>query len=289
MKLRKAQTARKSGGKLYKRGSLNSYYKGDSETQGRSPFTTKQPAGKTRKFMFGIADIALLVLLLFGLAYSLMLKPEPNVKANVLAYHPSAYYKQQITPLFKGIKNTNKFSFDEAPLTAAIKQQFPEVQSVHIELPFFSEKPVVWLDISKPAFKLTSQKNSYIVDAKGVAIAIKNTQAETKGLLAIQDQSGFKTKPGQQVLSSDAVNFIKTIVAQSQAAKVPIKSMVLPAKAQELDLYTTDANYYVKYYLGGDAMVQAGQFLAARHKFAESGPPPSQYLDVRVPGKIFYK
>jgi hypothetical protein len=77
-------------------------------------------------------------------------------------------------------------------------------------------------------------------------------------------------------------------LAQTRRAGVPIKSLTFPPLAQELDLATEDQPYFVKFYLGGDPLVQAGTFLAARHQFS-SGVKPSVYLDVRVPGKIFYK
>ncbi len=281
----------KDKSKLQKRTNLTSYYRGSGEKSTASPFKQRPPkVGKARKFLFGTADVMLLILLACGLVYSLMLKSKPAVKITSNAYHPSAYYQQQITPMFGGIKNSNKISFSEAPIVQMIQTKFPEVRSAHIELPFFSEQPVVWLDISEPAFVLKgSDKQVLLVDSQGVAVEPVKKLSEYSSLPTIKDESGFKSKPGQQVISSDAVNFIATLLAQAKAAKVPLKSLVVPAKAQELDLYTSDTGYYTKFYLGGDPLVQSGQFLAARHKFSQSGQQPSQYLDVRVAGKIFYK
>jgi hypothetical protein len=70
---------------------------------------------------------------------------------------------------------------------------------------------------------------------------------------------------------------------------VSVSSLTLPKTAQELDLRTKDRPYYVKFYLGGDALLQAGQFLATRRQFDTSNTQPAEYLDVRVEGKIFYK
>jgi hypothetical protein len=36
-------------------------------------------------------------------------------------------------------------------------------------------------------------------------------------------------------------------------------------------------------------MQQAGQFLATRNQFNDTNTQPAEYLDVRVPGKVFYK
>ncbi|MGH7156635.1 MAG: hypothetical protein ACREGG_00760, partial [Candidatus Saccharimonadales bacterium] len=87
----------------------------------------------------------------------------------------------------------------------------------------------------------------------------------------------------------DSVGFINTVIAECKHSKVPISSLVLPTTPQELDLHTADQPYYVKFYLGGDVLNEAGQFLAARNHFAQTKQSPSQYLDVRVQGKIFYK
>jgi hypothetical protein len=70
---------------------------------------------------------------------------------------------------------------------------------------------------------------------------------------------------------------------------VTITSLSLPSKPSELDLRTKDRPYFVKFYMGGDALTQAGQFLAARAQFDRQNHQPADYLDVRVAGKIFYK
>jgi len=90
-------------------------------------------------------------------------------------------------------------------------------------------------------------------------------------------------------VSASSAKFINTVIAQSKRANVPIVSFVLPNTAQEVDLRTSDKPYYVKFYLGGDALIQTGQFLAARHQFDATNSQPSEYLDVRVAGKIFYR
>jgi hypothetical protein len=63
----------------------------------------------------------------------------------------------------------------------------------------------------------------------------------------------------------------------------------LPSTAEELDIHTPDRPYYVKFYLAGDALLQTGQYLASRHQFDTTNSQPAEYLDVRIPGKIFYK
>jgi hypothetical protein len=78
------------------------------------------------------------------------------------------------------------------------------------------------------------------------------------------------------------------LAAEIGRKQIPIKDMVLSRSPQEVDLYTNDYGYYTKFYMGGDAVIQAGQYLAARNSF-NAVTAPQQYLDVRIAGKVFYK
>jgi hypothetical protein len=277
------------GQKTYKRTPLRAYYRASGQSSTGSPFKKKQPQRKYRKVIFGVADVILINLLFAGLIYSLLLRPQPTILSTSWLYHPPAVYSSRINSVFGGIKNSNKITFDEQTTGAAIQKQFPEVQSVRIELPFFSQQPKVRLNISPPAFKLLSGNSLYIIDSQGRAVAPAADLPKLKKLVVLNDQSGYKAVLGQQILSSQAVDFIKTLIAQANHNKVPISSLTLPALAQELDLRTADQPYFVKFYLGGDADTQVGQFIATRQKLAQIHQTPGQYLDVRVPGKIFYK
>lgn len=275
--------------KNYRRTPIAKYYRADKSSGSPSPFRSRQPKTNRRLVLFNIADILLLILLIAGLIYSLILRPNPTIKTDSDQYHSAVVYKSGIAPLFNGFKNSNKLSFDEAGVVKAIQAKFPEIRSARVELPFFSERPVVWLNISAPAFKLTNHQGSYIIDSQGVAVAESNELPSIKSQVTVQDQTDFQIQVGQQVLNSEGVTLINNLLSQLKQSKIPVAALSLPPRAQEMDLKTADQAYYVKFYLGGDSQSQIGQFLAARHQFSKSGKQPNEYLDVRVPGKIFYK
>jgi hypothetical protein len=277
------------GDKAYRRRTLNTYYRTNSQDASPSPFKRKHRKSSPRKWLFGLADIILVCLLLAGLIYSLILRPQPKIQANDYSYHSSADYRAGIQPFFKAVKDNNKISFDEAAVVKSIEAKYPEVQNVRVELPFFSPEPTVWLYISKPAFKLSSGAKTYIVDSQGTIVAESKDLPQLTKLVSLNDQSGYPAAIGKPILSSSSVAFINTLSAQAKAAKVPIGQLALPPLALELDLRTQDQPYYVKFFMGGDALTQTGQFLAARQKFSKGQSPPSLYLDVRVNGKVFYK
>jgi hypothetical protein len=198
-------------------------------------------------------------------------------------------FTKEVTQQFRQIINRNKITFNQNNLSEALQKKFPEIVSAQTELPFFSERPVVRLAIAKPSFILQSKSQQYIVNKNGIAVDRASNLSDVKNLPLIDDQSGYDVKPGTKVLSASSVNFIDNLIKQLNKARVPIKSTTLPSAPEELIIRTQDQNYYVKLYLGGDVLNQAGQFLAARDKFKKDNILPHEYLDLRINGKIFYK
>jgi cell division septal protein FtsQ len=280
---------KRRGLRRYNRTPLTTYYRSETTPGQSSPFTHRTPKTNYSRTFVAIIDVLLVVLLFSGLVYSLIVSSSPKVEAIDTTYHRLNAYQSATDKLFSGFKNRNKLSFDQNEISSKLKSQFPEITAVNIELPFFSQQAKVQLLISKPAFLIANDSKAYVISEQGIAVNESAQLPKLPKLVSVNDQTGFKTRVGQQVLSSQQVHFINEVILQLQAAHVPVSNLTLPPLAQELDLRTTDQLYYVKFYLGGDAQIQAGQLLASRHNFAQANQQPAEYLDVRVPGKIFYK
>lgn len=266
---------------------MTNYYRG--ETKASSPFEKKRPKkAMSAKFIKAI-DWLIVVVAIFCLIYSLIVKPDPKVIASSTSYNSITNYQAAASAAMKDFKDHNKITFDETSLATSLKKQFPEIDNVDIELPMLGEKPVIRLTIAEPKFALSSKGVRYVVADNGIVVAEAMNFADDDDLPVVTDESGFDVQIGKAVLSSDEVNFINQVVLQCEKAAVPISSLALPPKGQELDLKTKDKKYYVKFNLVGDPMVEIGQFLAARHQFTRNHQNPSQYLDVRIAGRIFYK
>jgi hypothetical protein len=109
-------------------------------------------------------------------------------------------------------------------------------------------------------------------------------------LPTITDQSGLRINTGDIALSSSSITFIRTVVAELQARSVQIDSLTLPASAYELDVRPTGAGYYVKFNMHEPtSRQQSGTFLAVRQRLAAQSITPSQYIDVRLDGRAYYK
>lgn len=266
---------------------LTYYRSGESSAATTSPFRKKpaqQPTG-LRLFLSRILDGLIILIFLAGLVYSLMVKPDPKVIISSNAYHSKDIYEAAAQKYLGSVKNRNKITLNVQNVSESLKKQFPEIAEASVELPILDQTPIIHINVARPSFVLQNGHESYIVDSQGVAVGKSQSYPSINNLTTVIDRSGFRAGDGQQVMSADSVKFITTLTAQLRQAKVPVASITLPPLAQQLELRTKDKPYFVKFYLGGDPLQQAGQFLAIRH----SDTQPTQYLDVRVPGKVFYK
>lgn len=270
---------------------LTKYYRSGKPSNGEgSPFKSSHPKiSRLQRWLIKLSGTSLLILMLVILAYSLIVKPTPKLLVSDTSYRPGSTYQQAVEADLSSLKNRNKVTLDEAGIEAHLTKQFPEVSYLSVELPLFSQTAVLRLEIAKPALYLSSDSQSYVISAQGKAIELANNLPQIKNLPLVIDQSGFKPEVGKQALNTAEVNFIITLVNQLKRSQIAIQSIVLPTRAQELDLRVADRPYFVKFYLGGDALLQTGQYLAAKHNFDQLNSQPEQYLDVRVSGKVFYK
>ena len=267
-----------------------SYFSGSPKTPPRSPFQKRPSLPRSAKHFFGRLIIGLLLIAAISvLIFCLIIRPRPQIIVSSNAYHPSTVYETAAKAAFGAARNRTKLTLDERGIISPLKKQFPEIDSVKIEIPIVSQIPTLRLIIAVPTFNFSSDNNLYVVGSNGVVAGFSSQLAGASLLPSVIDLSGFTAAPGKQVLGTEAIAFINTILAQCLRAGIKVQSLTLPAAAQELDLRVQDQPYFVKFYLGGDATLQAGQYLAAKHKFDTEGPQPEQYLDVRVAGKIYYK
>lgn len=250
----------------------------------------RQPPPRSLKQILRRArNIAIAVVIVFGMAYASLIKAEPKVVVNDTSYTRAADYTRSAREALDAWRNRSKLTLDRSGIETSMKRQFPEIDDLKIEVPFFAQTLTFKLDIAAPTFNLSNRSSLYIVGANGVVVAASAAHPSLSKLPTLIDKSGFEASPGKQVLGTESINFINAVLAQCQKAGVKVESLTLPAAPQTLELKAEGSAYFVKFDLGGDATLQTGQYLAAKHKFDSENAQPSQYLDVRVAGKIYYK
>lgn len=205
-------------------------------------------------------------------------------------------YERAAAKLFQSTpSNRNKFTVNAPAIEASLMSQFPELKDVSVALPVLGHKPVVYVQPASPALILATNNGTYVVDENGRALikADATTQLDNFKVPTISDQSGVQLHLGKQALAHQTTSFIQTVVQQLQAQHVGVKAMTLPAATSELDVYIDGASYFVKFNFQDTqesaANIQTGTFLALKQHLASQQKTPSQYVDVRLEGRAYYK
>ncbi|HCM51513.1 TPA: hypothetical protein DIS56_00015 [Candidatus Saccharibacteria bacterium] len=250
---------------------------------------------KARTYLSKLNLFMLVALILAGIIFSLIVNPKAKVELDNQIYRQSSEYTTAVNQQFSTVLNRFKPTLNQQAIIHSLQAKFPELSDVIIKLPLYARTPQVKLIVAPPSFILTGaagtygEQIKYVVAANGKAVGLAENFPQVTALPVINDQTSLPVKSGEVVLGKDTSQFILSVLAQCQKANVPVASFNLPKGSPEINLRTTDRNYYVKFNVDGDALIQTGQFLAARAQFDQSGEGPKEYLDVRVEGRIYYK
>jgi hypothetical protein len=211
------------------------------------------------------------------------------------AFHSTQEYQAAATKQLSGsFWNKNKITADTGAAAAALKAQYPELQSVTITLPLMGHRPIYYLQAAKPAFVLQSVNGTYVLDTRGKALLAKDstTSASVDTLPVITDQTGLHAELGKQAISSQDMAFMLLVIDMLKQRQVTVESLILPANAaQELDIRIVGKPYVVKFNMQDSDSVrqQAGTYLATANQLAGQSITPAQYIDVRVLGRAYYQ
>lgn len=261
----------------------------------------KQLAGKLGKFWlrrFGLVILLIAIVLsafsILNLSTTAKIVELDAVNAGPSLHSEAVYAAAAHSILSSSVWNRNKITVDANKLSSQMTRQFPELASVNMTIPMLSRYPVVYVQLSRPALILVGSSGAYVLDTTGKALA---AAANASSLASLQlpvltDQSGLKLAVEQQALTGSDVSFIQTVVRQLAARHVSLSALTLPPAASELDVRVAGQPYIVKFNLqtgSSDARQQVGTYLATQANLATQNITPSQYIDVRLDGRAYYK
>lgn len=248
---------------------------------------------KQRAWRLWLAVAALLVLAV-GFSYQ---STNPKIVVvgssdSAVLLQNSAVYQGAVQHLLGGVFGHFKFGVNNGKLAANLQANYPELAHVQITEPLFSSQPRVTIQAYAPAIIMSGNGGTFVVDETGTArLASNQVNASLQAKLPfVTDQSGLLLASGKAVLTASEVSFITSVSHGLQAAKMAWQQLVLPPAASELDVQMAGKPYYVKFAMqgGADGRQQLGTFLAAINHL-QGGAQPSQYVDVRVPERAYYK
>lgn len=278
----------------------SSYYSKrlDKDVQTGRQLPRKQPNQNYKQFWLQRSGLALLLVVSFvSVIYALNLSNNSRIitlkstGSNML--RSDTVYQTAVNDILsKSFWNRSKLTINTSDISQQLLDQFSELSTVSVVLPLLAHRPVVYLTASQPALIIIGSNGVYLLDTSGkalLAISDINSVPSYK-LPVLTDMSGLKLSLGHRALSSSDITFIQTVITQLAAKKVVITGFTLPIASREIDANIAGQPYYVKFNLqNGDALHQSGTYLATQARLLSRNITPTQYIDVRVPGRAYYK
>lgn len=243
--------------------------------------------------------IILLLTVLISFIYVIRLSDKPIIKfvgsklnQRITDQTQSDLYSYAKKLIDSSLLNNNKITFNMSTIQASLLSNYPEFSDIKIDLPLIDSRPVITLIASDPIFILANTNGQYLINSRGAAIMQEDTKSNLSylNLITINDQTGFNVELGKLALSDSDVSFIQEVVYQLRAKDYSVAKIVLPQSSREADVYIKNANYYIKFNLQSDTpKEQVGGFLATINYLRQKNISVSQYVDVRVENRVYYK
>jgi hypothetical protein len=207
--------------------------------------------------------------------------------------HTRSQYQQTIDSLLNSsFLNKSKFTIDTNSLEARFKSDYPELDSATIIIPITGHNLQLILKASIPVLTLKNSTGLYLLSDKGVVIKKFSslTDMNSTKLINLTDASNSSAYLGKNFISSQTITFIQSIIYQYKKKNIAISGMILPVSPYEIDVQSGGQGFIVKYNLLDDVNYQVGTyFTILQYLKANSKQMPTQYIDLRVSGKAFYK
>ena len=270
-------------------------YRSMRDERGDQPRIANRALEQGRSFASMLLRRITLVLCVMVLLFGLWLKTTPKVtiiKLDSTIHRSQSDYESQIARLWaRDLGNHTKASIRADRLSRDILQLFPELADARVELPLIGQLPNVSLTPGEPAMLLVTQKGAYYVDKQGKTM-VRSDQVEANNvgsLPTIRDDSGLVPEPGKPALPLSQMQTVVLLTQLCQAGGLDLDTVSLPVVPNEVDLVVKGSNYTVKLALDQDPRQGIGGLIALRNKFAADAISPTQYVDLRVPDKAYYK
>lgn len=270
-----------------------------SSRQPLDPFLgQKSPVKPVWRSEYRLVGAPVIVLIITGLVWGSLLGTDPKIVP--VTEGGSAYFLQDTTVyrqaashvLASSILNRSKFTADTPKISSTLTTEFPELKSAVVSLSPIGQQPVIKLIPYEPSLILTTaHSGAYLLDSNGRAL-IAASQITNPGELSVPTVHSLtltSAETGKQLLSTQSVIFISQIASLLAAGHIDFGDMTMPAGETELDVVLAGKSNYVKFNVQEDARQQVGTFLAAQGRLEHDKTLPSQYIDVRLLGRAYYK
>ena len=243
-----------------------------------------------KKWWF-VSFISIIIIVIFG--YLISLSGEPYVSVDGPMYRTRANYQATVSNIINGnIINHIKPLVPVASIQERILKDLPEVSTAKVSTSLFSHRLNVHLTTDYPAAILTQPgQPDLIVSNRGRLLLSSGNGIKTDiaNLPIIKNESGITAKPGEQFIRPDEMSTLIKLNEQITADKSQV-NYVIPTTPHEIWMHESNrGGYYTKFLLDETILNQYGALRATQKKLSETNQTPTQYIDIRLSDKAYYK
>lgn len=235
-----------------------------------------------RRLIGAICGLAIVVGLLFQLTVNISIQtPDPRSSRHAAKYIKALneYYAARPIERFR-------FFLDSNSVEKFFLQKAPEVKSIRVEGDSLASSSVK-LMFRQPVAQWSSGGKLYFVDDRGVTF--EQNYFDTPGV-EVRDESGVPTKEGQEVINRQFLSFLGQAVSLFSQHKLQVSEVVLPVNTVRQVWFKIEGRpYAIKMTVDKSAQAQVTQAITTMQHLDARGLSVSEYIDVRVDRRSFYK
>lgn len=256
---------------------------GDSVSERQELWNLKKRRRKAGLALFGFVSASLLIL---GLLTQLSANISVQSTVPVDSSNQSRYIDILDNYLGGRPLERLRFAVDQTALHEYFLEHASEVKTIRLVSGGGLASTKMQLTFRQPVVEWSSGGKQYFVDEKGITFG-KSYFAEPG--VAIDDQSGIPSQPGQEVVNQRFLGFLGQAVAMFTDSGHQVSGVILPADTvRQVEFRLEGKRYAIKMVVDRAVEAQVNQAKKAIQFMDANGLNPS-YVDVRVDQRVFYR
>lgn len=194
--------------------------------------------------------------------------------------------KETMDYLSSRLLGKNWLLINENDLKRYLQNTFTGQETVVIKKTF-PNKLMVSTDEQKVAMLWKTSTRTYALSPNGYAISL-NQSPPGSTVPTISDSTNLPVEIGSKVVSRDFVNFSTKLHEFLNANKLAVNQIYIKETTAEI-VVQTSAGYEIKLSAVQSPESQLSSLKAALELMGQQGKKPASYIDLRIPGRAFYK
>ncbi len=236
-----------------------------------------------KKYSFYILLVTILIYLVFISDIFKVSRVDVQGPNSELSQDLQTETNKYIRSLFTG---NNWLFINSGDLKRQLQKTFTGQESIIVKKTF-PNKILVKTDDQKSAIVWKTGSRRYIVSINGRVMSELSNQ-NTNEMPIINDGSNIPANVGDKIVTRDFVDFTLKLNDYFSANKIAVESYSIAETTSELNVKVADG-YTIKFNTSDSPDSQVRALGAALALIKSQNKKPTEYLDLRVTGRAFYK